>query len=452
MMHKKQIALFACALLLVLSSLAHAAERDAPQAPELVPQRIILSLTADPAHTQAVTWRTDKPQPAAQAQIAESSANPNFVRSARTITGTAERAEVRAGTVVGTYTAHFLNLKPNTRYIYRVGDGAQWSEWSTFRTASDKPAPFRFIYLGDAQNSIKSMWSRSIRAAYSAAPDARFIVHAGDLIEEGHDDRLWGEWCDAMGFISAMVPSLPVPGNHDLHRVPGTPDSKTVLSVSPLWRYHFVLPNNGPEGLDELKQQSYFVDYQGVRFISLDVNVYANESFDKSARQRLWDGQRNWLEKTLKENPNRWTVVIQHQPVYTVSKERDYEEMRRVLVPLYDRYHVDLVLQGHDHAYARTYKLFGGKVVAASQPGTFYVISVSGPKMYDATGKYASLMAKQLHNTQMYQVIAVDGDALTYRAYSIDGAEMDEFQLHKTAVGKASAHAAAAKSGISSGR
>ena len=44
----------------------------------------------------------------------------------------------------------------------------------------------------------------------------------------------------------------------------------------------FALPTNGPKGIDELKEQAYYLDYQGVRFISLDVNVYANEAFLKA--------------------------------------------------------------------------------------------------------------------------------------------------------------------------
>jgi len=40
-------------------------------------------------------------------------------------------------------------------------------------------------------------------------------------VNEGYDDRLWEEWCDALGFLSSNVPSLPVVGNHDLHRIPG---------------------------------------------------------------------------------------------------------------------------------------------------------------------------------------------------------------------------------------
>jgi len=398
---------------------------------DFIPQRIMLTVGDDAAHAQAVTWRTEKPEESAQAQFALASANPDFEKLAQTVTATVAHYEVSAGRTVGEYAVTFKGLNPNSRYSYRVGDGKTWSEWNTFRTASDKADKFKFLYLGDEQNSIRSLWSRSVRSAYSHATDARFIVHAGDLVAEGYDDDLWGEWFDAMGFISATIPSFPTPGNHDLHRAPGRPDSQQVLSVSPIWRYQFSLPTNGPKGTPELNQQSYYMDYQGVRFISLDVNVYANEAFAASERQRVAQSQTAWLEEILKNNPNRWTVVVQHQPIYAIAKGREYEEMRAVLAPLYDKYHVDLVLQGHDHGYARTNKLFGGKVVPLSQPGTVYAISVSGPKMYEPAGRYAALMAKEVHNTEAYQVIEVDGRQLTYRAYSIEGDQIDEFQLEK---------------------
>jgi hypothetical protein len=109
--------------------------------------------------------------------------------------------------------------------------------------------------------------------------------------------------------------------------------------------------------------------------------------------------------------------------------------MREALLPLYDKYRVDLVLQGHDHTYARTHKLAAGKVVSPSQPGTIYAISVSGPKMYEIADKYAPLRAKTLAHTQAFQVIEIDGDKLTYNAYAVEGEQIDRFQLLKHADG-----------------
>jgi 3',5'-cyclic AMP phosphodiesterase CpdA len=394
------------------------------------PSRIILTWSGDPATTQSVTWRTEAMAPSPQAQLAKFTADPGFEAGASSFKASAMTDDLGNGLTAAHYRADFRTLDPNTKYCYRVGDGQSWSEWNFFRTASAKPDTFRFIYIGDAQNSIRSLWSRAIRSALLTAPDARFLVHAGDLLAEGYDDRLWGEWSDALGFISATIPSFPVPGNHDLHRPPGKPDSKFVFSVSPLWRSHFALPANGPD-IEEMSGQSYYVDYQGVRMVALDVNAFANEDFEAAAKQRVQEKQLAWLNQVLGNNPNRWTIVVQHQPIYAVAKGREYAEMRAVLAPLYEKYRVDLVVQGHDHSYARSHKVAAGKVVAPDAPGVIYAVSVSGPKMYQLDDLHMKLMAQTYEKKQFFQTIEVSPDRLQYVSYSIDGAIADAFELRK---------------------
>ena len=138
-----------------------------------------------------------------------------------------------------------------------------------------------------------------------------------------------------------------------------------------------------------------------------------------------------WLEKVLKDNPNHWTVVFQHQGMYSMASNRNYVKMREALLPLYDTYGVDLVLQGHDHLYARSQKLAGDKIVAPDAKGTVYMISVSGPKMYEVDHRFEPLMAKVIPHTQMFQVIEVDGDRMTLHAFSSEGEQLDGFQLEK---------------------
>ena len=365
-----------------------------------------------------------------QAQVARFTADPGFEKGATTIQATSVTDDLGGGRTAAHYRADFQGLEPGTRYCYRVGDGETWSEWNSFRTASAKPEAFRFLYFGDAQNSIKSLWSRTVRTAVATVPDARFMTHAGDLLAEGYDDRLWGEWTDALSFISATIPNIPAPGNHDLHRPPGRPDSKGVFSVSPLWRSHFALPANGPD-IEEMRGQTYYVDYQGVRMVALDVNVWANEDFDAGAKQRVQAKQLEWLNRVLGNNPNHWTIVVQHQTIYAMAKGREYTEMREALAPLYEKYHVDLVLQGHDHTYARSHKIAGGKVVAPEAAGVIYAISVSGPKMYEQEDRYKPLMAATYEKKQFFQAIEVAPERLKYTSYSIDGAVADAFELDK---------------------
>jgi phosphodiesterase/alkaline phosphatase D-like protein len=59
------------------------------------------------------------------------------------------------------HSAQLGDLEPNTLYAYRVGGGEVWSEWFHHRTAGREPAPFSFLYFGDAQNDIRSLWSRA---------------------------------------------------------------------------------------------------------------------------------------------------------------------------------------------------------------------------------------------------------------------------------------------------
>ncbi len=374
---------------------------------DTAPERIFLTLTAQPATSQAVSWRARPTSNTLQAQIVAAPGGPIKEKDAATVKATVERVVYDTGQTMLHAGAEFQGLQPSTRYAYRVGDGKTWSEWNHFRTADDRPAPFRFLYIGDQQNDIKSQWSRVIREALLKAPDARFIVNAGDVVTDPLDDRLWYEWYDGAGWIYRTVPSLLTPGNHDVGNE----------AAHKTWRPQFLLPRNGPAGQEEL---SYYVDYQGVRLISLNGNAYDDKI------------QLAWLEKVLSDNRCAWIVVITHQPLYSSGKDRDSGKRRKVLMPLYDKYGVDLVLQGHDHSYGRTPKIRAGQIVKPEEPGVVYANSVSGPKMYELNRADRPFMARLAGNLQLFQVVTVGGNTLSYEAYTADGRLFDSFEIRKT--------------------
>jgi 3',5'-cyclic AMP phosphodiesterase CpdA len=302
----------------------------------------------------------------------------------------------------------FEDLAPKTKYAYRVGDGVVWSEWNHFVTAAEMAEPFSFIYFGDAQNEIKSQWSRVVREAYADAPRARFLIHAGDLVSDPTSDAQWSEWIGAAGWVNAVVPCVPTPGNHEY--VAG--------KLTPHWRPQFALPENGPAGLEETV---YYFDFQGTRVISLNSNVEQER-------------QVPWLETALGKNRARWTVVTFHHPLYSGSVARDNARLRALWKPVFDKYRVDLVLQGHDHVYARTGLALPEKVAALtdgseSAGGTVYVVSVSGPKMYSLQKQ--SFMRRAAEQTQLYQIVHIDGPMLRYEAHTADGELYDAFTLKK---------------------
>ncbi|MGA0555223.1 fibronectin type III domain-containing protein [Larkinella sp. VNQ87] len=385
--------------------------------PTAYPDRLTLGWQENPATSQSVNWRTDSTVTKAVGAIAEADPSPDVEKKATLVTGTTQIVKLD-GTTKHYHTVHFTNLKPGTKYNYRVGNGTIWTEWFQFTTPQNSPAPFSFIYFGDAQNDIRSLWSRAIRGAYSTMPKAAFMIHAGDLITTSNADWQWGEWFEAGGWVNGMVPTLATPGNHEYFK-----DDDGKRKVSRHWRPSFVLPENGPE---KLKETAYYIDYQGTRFVSLDSQGALLDS-------TVLAQQADWLTKVLTNNPNRWTVVTHHHPIYSTASGRDNSEWRAKMEPLYKKYGVDLVLQGHDHTYGRGLNMPLGK--SRKYPdGPVYVVSVSGPKMYELG--LQDWMDRAASNTQLYQIISIDGGKLSYQAFTVTGELYDSFELTKTSKGQ----------------
>ena len=402
------------------------------------PDRVVLTWAGDPATTQSVTWRTDTTVTVALAQLALATDGPKMAEVARTDTATTERLDARdvptpGGTVVHYHAVTFTGLTPDTLYAYRVGDGTRWSEWFQFRTASASGAkPFSFLYVGDAQNDILSLWSRVVREGFRRAPDMRFIVHAGDLVNDGNSQWQWGEWFRAGGFIHAMVSSVPAAGNHEYRARSAAEATARQSSLSVFWGPQFTLPRNGVPGLEE---SNYWFDYENARIVVLNSN-----------RDR--ESQAAWLRTVLRDNPKPWTIATFHHPIFSAARERDNAALRNAWKPILEEYGVDLVLQGHDHTYARGRTVATGPSVTnvptgvnarSVEGGPVYVVSVSGGKMYDATpegwDRFDARIERKAENTQLFQVIRIAGDTLQYEARTATGALYDAFDLVRQARG-----------------
>ncbi len=505
------------AVLIAVPLGGHPAARELPRLvpeaeqhrPTARPDRIVLTWSGDPAATQAVTWRTDVSVTRALAEIAPAQEEPQprgkeFVAATAPFESDLGKAHY--------HSVEFDGLKPDTLYAYRVGDGQNWSEWFHFRTARRGPAPFSFVYFGDAQNDIRTHWSRVFREAFREAPRAAFTLHAGDLINRAQRDAEWGEWFGAPGWVNATTPVIPSPGNHEYFSEGAGPENERIWitkegreivvlidlkperdssgaetgnrisaraadgrtagarldskrrftaidagfsaltgyamsdlagrepSQPPLrdrlarpgertiarhWRPQFTLPRNGPLGTEET---AYFIDYQGARIVSLNSNERQKE-------------QAAWLREVLSNNPNRWTIVTFHHPIFSPARNRDNPQLRALWKPVFDAFKVDLVLTGHDHTYARSGDASGRPSVGTINApagynqvydpaiGTVYVVSVSGPKMYDMTGDFWAVRAAE--DTQLFQIITVDGDELHFVARTATNRLYDAFTLRK---------------------
>ncbi|WP_293925148.1 purple acid phosphatase family protein [Sphingobacterium sp. UBA6320] len=369
------------------------------------PDRMVLTWSDNPATTQSVTWRINSSSNKIIGQVVEEQSGPDLEQSAQTVTGIKSQLKIEGSSQLDSYgQVTFARLKAGTVYAYRVGDGENWSAWNQFRTA-DLKGGFSFIYLGDAQNDLRSKWSRSIRKAFQQEPNARFIVHAGDLINRSNNDSEWGEWHEGVGFIHQMIPAVPTPGNHEYRR-----DSLGQLVLDPHWKMQFHLPKNGPA---DMQDAVYYLDYQDVRMISLNSQLIM---LDSIAAQK----QEQWLMDVLASSKAKWNIVVMHHPVYSTAKNRDNTILRERFRPIFEKYGVDLVLQGHDHTYARG---------TAGQVRPVYLLSVAGPKMYGSDSeRWMEVSGAQ---TQLYQVIRVTDEKLYFSSYKLNGQLFDSFELSK---------------------
>ncbi len=413
-----------------LASVAFVAVKQSQ--PSVEPSRILLSWNGNPATQAAITWRTENSS-TQTIQFAVASADPRFTKDAQTVAATSEPLELAEGTTAYYHSATLTGLTPNTKYSYRVGDGTTWSEWLDFKTASNEAKPFSFIYFGDAQNDVKSMWSRVIRQAQKDAPYADFMLHAGDLINVPEADNEWRDWFYAGGWLHSTIPSIATPGNHEYKSG----------AITRLWKPQFQYPRNGVPGLED---SNYYIDFQGSRIISLN-------SMEKTEEQSVW------LDKTLSETKANWVILTFHYPMYSTAKGRDNAKLRDLWLPIILKHKVDIVLQGHDHSYGRMNidhetshghshtdanndhkdhtdpvwdvpsNILSG--ATSKQGSTYFVVSVSGPKMYDVGDDALSRMTKTGEYKQLYQIINVTPTQLKYKAHLATGELYDTFEINK---------------------
>ncbi|MFD3502024.1 purple acid phosphatase family protein [Streptomyces sp. NPDC058678] len=266
--------------------------------------------------------------------------------------------------------AELTHLRPGTTYYYGVGhqgfDPAEphlLGTLGTFTTAPAHKAPFTFTAFGDEGVGYHGLANNSLLLGQNPA----FHLHAGDIAyadpagqgktaDTGFDSRVWDQFLAQTESVAGSVPWMPAYGNHDMEawyspNGYGGEDAR--------WN----LPGNGPDKKNLPGVYSFV--HGNTAVISLDAN---DISFEIPANLGISGGtQTTWLEAQLKKyRASRdidFVVVFFHHCAYCTSTAHASEGgVRQEWVPLFEKYTVDLVINGHNHQYERTDVIKAGAV------------------------------------------------------------------------------------------
>jgi 3',5'-cyclic AMP phosphodiesterase CpdA len=122
----------------------------------------------------------------------------------------------------------------------------------------------------------------------------------------------------------------------------------------------FSLPIAGEAGgIASGTKQYYSFNYGKVHVVSLDSQLSARDTTQRATMKA-------WLDRDLADASTKadWTIVIFHHPPYSKGANHDSDstsstlfidkpqiDMRNEFVPVFQKYGVDLVLNGHSHSY-----------------------------------------------------------------------------------------------------
>jgi hypothetical protein len=298
----------------------------------------------------------------------------------------------------GVSTARLTGLRPGTVQRCRLTTPGGVRRTLHFRTAPAPGTPFRFAVVGDSGDLSPESFAlaRRIRAG---RPD--FLVHVGDLAyPKGTLTQLDRRFFRPYRHVLERVPLYTTPGNHDYGSRSGYG-----MAFAPI--------ADGPRA-----GKAYAFEWAGAHFVSVpspDVAVSATAG---------------WLARELERLPrDAWRTVFLHEPPYSPGVKRVTPGLRATLAPMLQAAHVDLLLAGHDHLYARS------EPICDVVPDARLVEIISGGGGADL-GTFEErrranfpVIASKTH----YVRVTMSPDMIDVRAVGLDGKTLDRVRRRRGA-------------------
>lgn len=362
------------------------------------PDQVLLTWSSDPSTSIDIQWRTDTTVQSGLVKYRVKGAETGKTQQAEKYV--MEDRELMNDRFIHRFTARIRNLQPGTDYEYLIAPENDWKKAFTFSTPANDDS-FSFIWFGDVHH--KKEFGDLHKKAGTAHPEVAFYTIAGDLVGDGLYRDQWDDLFEFSEEVNCRKPLMNVPGNHD---------NRLGLGAK-MYRDMFSYPTNGPEGVP--KEQTYSFTYKNVLFLMLDATSSV-------------EAQTAWVEEQLANTKATWKIAVFHFPPY--NWEEPYLDIQEEWIPLFDKYHVNMVFSGHIHYYMRSKPMKAGEVTDSYKEGTAYIISlgIPGRNQDPAEEPYAAVRNM---DCWLYQHIQIEKNKLTYQSVNFDGEVIDSFEIQK---------------------
>ena len=362
------------------------------------PDQIVLTWSSNPETSIDIQWRTNYTMDASTLKFREKGTTKVYTAMAEKIV--MEDRMLINDRISYHYTAKLTKLKPGTTYEYNIQHQHEWSNLESFTTAHLN-SNFSFLWFGDTHYSPK--FGEVLQRGWNTHPDASFFSIVGDLVSDGLNRDQWDALLNYSKETSCRIPLMAVPGNHDNGAGLG---AKMYCDL-------FSYPMNGPLGMP--KEQTYSFTYKNTLFLMIDATSPI-------------DIQTPWIEAQLASSKTTWKIAMFHFSPY--NREEPYPAIQKAWIPIFDKFHVDMVFGGHLHYYMRSKPMKGGQVVPSGNNGTIYTISVGIPNQdqFFAKEPYAQVVNGTGH---LYQYVKIDGNTLYFESKNAQGKMIDQFVINK---------------------
>ena len=283
----------------------------------------------------------------------------------------------------------FTGLTAGTTYYYDAM-GADEGK-GRFKTPPAGAVPFQFVVYGDTR-SRHDFHKRVIDAVVKTDPD--FVLHTGDLVLDGYDTAQWPIFFSIEKELLRKTAFYPSLGNHERNN-----------------RQYYEFFN--------VSTPYYSFDWGNAHFTVLNSDV-GNVAISRESKENFWSEQTRWMEEDLQkaQKADYRFVTFHHPPFTAVLKRQEGKHEVQNLPPLFEKYKVTAVFNGHDHNYQHHVK-----------NGVHYIVTGGGgAPLYPVDGPIAGITRK-VESTEHFVQVKVNGKRTVIEAIALDGHVIDTIEL-----------------------